>query len=121
SGPQLNLPQTAREKDDALRCDSKIALPYLILHPGSARHEKLWEPERWAGAIEYFSQNKDFDLVLTSGPSAEEQGHVAAITKHTRTQIIDLSAKTDLLTLAALIAQAQLLVTVDSAPVHLGA
>ena len=121
SGPQLNLPQTAHEKADALRRDLKIARPYLILHPGSARHEKLWEPERWAGAIEYFSQNKDFDLVLTSGPSAEEQEHVAAITKHTRTQIIDLSAKTDLLTLAALIARAQLLVTVDSAPVHLGA
>jgi ADP-heptose:LPS heptosyltransferase len=121
SGPHLNLPQTAYEKADALLCDSKITRPYLILHPGSARREKLWEPERWAEAIEHFSQNNDFDVVLTSGPSAEEQGHVSAITKHTRTQIIDLSAKTDLLTLAALIARAQLLVTVDSAPVHLAA
>src|SRR5205085_6602530 len=34
---------------------------------------------------------------------------------------IDLSGKIDLLTLAALIAQARLLVTVDSAPMHLAA
>jgi heptosyltransferase III len=121
SGLKLNLPQTAHEKADVLRRDSRITRPYLILHPGSARREKLWEPERWAEAIEHFGQNKDFDLVLTSGSSAEEKGHVAAITKHTRRQIIDLSAKTDLLTLAALIARAQLLVTVDSAPVHLAA
>jgi len=35
--------------------------------------------------------------------------------------VIDLSGKTDLLTLGALIAQARLLVTVDSAPLHLAA
>src|SRR5262249_31694729 len=51
----------------------------------------------------------------------DEQAHVAAITKLTRKQAIDLSAKTDLLTLAALIARAELLVTVDSAPMHLAA
>jgi predicted lipopolysaccharide heptosyltransferase III len=119
--PQLNLPKTAYEKADALRRGSKITRPYLILHPGSARREKLWEPERWAELVKHFGQNNDFDLVLTSGPSADEQAHVAAITKLTQKQTIDLSAKTDLLTLAALIAQAQLLVTVDSAPVHLAA
>jgi predicted lipopolysaccharide heptosyltransferase III len=121
TGPELNLPQTAHEKADALRRESKITRPYLILHPGSARREKLWEPERWAEVVERFGQNNDFDLVLTSGPSADEQAHVAAITKLTRKEIIDLSAKTDLLTLAALIAQAELLVTVDSAPMHLAA
>jgi predicted lipopolysaccharide heptosyltransferase III len=121
TGPQLNLPQTAQEKTAALRRDSKITRRYLILHPGSARCEKLWEPERWAEVVEHFGQNNDFDLVLTSGPSADEQAHIATITKLTGKRIIDLSAKTDLLTLAALIAQAELLVTVDSAPVHLAA
>jgi ADP-heptose:LPS heptosyltransferase len=120
-GPQLNLPKTAFENADALRRSSKITRPYLILHPGSARREKLWEPQRWAQLVEHFGQNNDFDLVFTSGRSRDEQAHVAAITKLTSKQIIDLSTKTDLLTLAALIAQAQLLVTVDSAPVHLAA
>jgi predicted lipopolysaccharide heptosyltransferase III len=119
--PQLKLPKTAHEKADALRRASKITQPYVILHPGSARREKLWESERWAQLVKHFGQSNDFDLVLTSGPSADEQAHVAEITKLTQEQTIDLSGKTDLLTLAALIAQAKLLVTVDSAPVHLAA
>jgi predicted lipopolysaccharide heptosyltransferase III len=119
--PQLDLPRTAHERADVLRRDWKITMPYIILHPGSARREKLWDAARWAEVIDRFSPNNDFDFVLTSGPSADEQAHVAAITKRTRRKIIDISGKTGLLTLAALIAQSQLLTTVDSAPVHLAA
>jgi ADP-heptose:LPS heptosyltransferase len=93
----------------------------MVLHPGSARQEKLWEPERWANIIERFGREDDFDLVLTSGASKHEQAHIAAIKSRTRQPIIDFSGKTDLLTLAALIEQARLLVTVDSAPMHLAA
>ena len=121
SAPQLDLPRTAREKADALRCDRRITRPYVILHPSSARREKLWEAARWTKVIDHFGQSNEFEVVLTSGPSADEQAHIAAITHGTRQKFIDLSAKTDLLTLAALIRQAQLLVTVDSAPVHLAA
>jgi len=121
SGPHLDLPRTAHEKADALRRAWNTTRPYLILHPGSARREKLWDPARWAEVIDHFGQVNDFDIVLTSGPSADEQAHVAAITRRTREKIIDLSGKTDLLTLAVLIGQTQLLVTVDSAPVHFAA
>ena len=109
------------EKAGALRRDSKITRPYVILHPGSARREKLWEPERWAEVIDHFGRNNDIDLVLTSGPSPNEQAHIAAIKNKVQRQIVDLSGKTNLLILAALISQSQLLVTVDSAPMHLAA
>src|SRR5207247_7195806 len=79
------------------------------------------EPERWAEVIDHFGRNNDIDLVLTSGPSPNEQANIAAIKNKVQQQIIDLSGKTDLLTLAALIGQARLLVTVDSAPMHLAA
>jgi ADP-heptose:LPS heptosyltransferase len=121
SAPQLELPRTAREKADTLRRDRKITRPYVILHPGSARPEKLWDATRWADVIDHFGQNNEFDLVLTSGPAVDEQTHIAAITRRTREKFIDLAGKTDLLTLAALVGQAQLLVTVDSAPVHFAA
>jgi predicted lipopolysaccharide heptosyltransferase III len=119
--PHLQLRQTAREKAEALRRDWKISESYIILHPGSARQEKLWEAERWAEVIERFGRNNGVDVVLTSGASRYEQAHIAAIKNKTQQQIIDLSGKTDLLTLAALIGQARLLVTVDSAPMHLAA
>ena len=121
SAPQLELPRAACEKAHSLRRDWKITRPYVILHPGSARPEKLWEAARWAKVIDHFGRDNEFDFVLTSGPAVHEQAHIAAITHRTRQKFIDLSAKTDLLTLAALVGQARLLVTVDSAPVHFAA
>lgn len=115
----LQLPRSAHEKADALRRNSNVNRPYVILHPGSARQEKLWQAGRWRQVIERFCRDDDFDLVLTSGAAKHEQAHISAITNETK--IIDLSGKTDLLTLAALISHARLLVTVDSAPVHLAA
>jgi len=121
SAPQLDLPQTSLEKADRLRRDWSITRPYVVLHPGSARREKLWDPARWAEIIDHFHEDDEFDFVLTSGPSADEQAHITEITKRTRHKITNLSGRTDLLTLAALIGQAQLLVTADSAPVHFAA
>lgn len=121
SPPQLDLPQTTREKADRLRRDWKITQPYVILHPGSARREKMWSPARWAEVIRHFGENHESALVLTSGPSVDEQTHITEITKRTRQKFVNLSGKTDLLTLAALIGDAQLLMTVDSAPVHFAA
>jgi len=116
----LRLPQSAHEKAGELRRNCNVSKPYIVLHPGSARQEKLWEAGRWAQVIECFARDNDLDLILTSGASKHEQAHIAEIKNETR-QIIDLSGKTDLLTLAALIAGARLLITVDSAPMHLAA
>jgi heptosyltransferase III len=116
---RLQLPQSAHEKSAALRGDWNLHKPFIVLHPGSARHEKLWEAARWTQVIKGFGRDNDMDLILTSGASKHEQAHIAAI--KSETEIIDLSGKTDLLTLAALISEARLLVTVDSAPMHLAA
>jgi len=120
-GPCLNLPQTAYEKAGKLRDEWKITKPYVILQPGSARPEKMWDAARWAEVIDHFGVDNGVDLVLTGGPSSNERAHIEAITSRVRQKIVNLAGKTDLLTLAALIAQAQLLLTVDSAPVHLSA
>jgi predicted lipopolysaccharide heptosyltransferase III len=117
----LQLPQSAHEKAGALRRNWNVNKPCVVLHPGSARQEKFWQARRWAQVIERFDRDPDFDLVLTSGTSKHEQAHIAAIKNETRQRIIDLSGETDLLTLAALIREARLLVTVDSAPMHLAA
>jgi ADP-heptose:LPS heptosyltransferase len=121
TAPRLDLPQSAYEKANVLRRKWKVGKPYVVLHPGSARQEKLWEPRRWAEIIDCFGRNNEVDLLLTSGPSRDEQAHVTAIKNSTHRKITDLSGKTDLLTLAALIGQARLLVTVDSASMHLAA
>ena len=131
---QLDLPQAARDQADALRGEAKIDNRFVIIHPGSARAEKFWTSERWAEMIEHARTNLRFDCVLTGGTSQLEQAHLARIkarlarpnsnasqSEAATGSVVDLSGKTDLLTLAALISQAQLLVTVDSAPMHLAA
>jgi predicted lipopolysaccharide heptosyltransferase III len=117
----LKLPTAARERADHLLCNAGIGSRFVIFHPGSAREEKLWDPARWAHVIDEVGRRSDIDLVLTSGASRLEEEHVTRIKRRTRQRVVDLSTKTDLLTLAALIGQARLLVTVDSAPMHLAA
>lgn len=117
----LRLSQTIRDKATALRRQTEISEDFVIFHPGSARVEKLWEPDRWARVIDHARSSASVSVVLTGGNSKLEQEHLANIKAKLRRPAVDLSGKTDLLTLAALIAQARLLVTVDSAPVHLAA
>jgi predicted lipopolysaccharide heptosyltransferase III len=116
----LDLPVSAREKAKMLLQKANIAGPFVIFHPGSARAEKFWDAQRWADVINHW-KGEEIHRVLTSGGSLVEQEHVAKIKKNLRKPILDLSGKIDLLTLAALIAQATLLVGVDSAPTHLAA
>ena len=118
---RLHLPKSAREKADELLETHNIRKQFIIFHPGSARAEKFWNAQRWADVINHAADKHDVDLVLTGGSSRLEQAHIAAIKAKVRHRIVDLSGKTDLLTLAALIGQARLLMTVDSAPMHLAA
>jgi lipopolysaccharide heptosyltransferase III len=118
---RLHLPENARQKAAALRRDYKIGDRFVVVHPGSARPEKFWDAERWAAVINHAGSRHNLDLVLTGGPSALEQAHLAAIKSNLRCRVVDLSGQTDLLSLAALIGQARLLLTVDSAPMHLAA
>ncbi len=134
---QLNIPQERRARAQKLRDAHKINNEFIVFHPGSARAEKFWEAQRWAEVIEHAGKTYNVDLVLTSGRSSLEQNHLAEIKSKLRRSIdslaaasesvravgsiVDLSGQTDLLTLAALIEKARLLVTVDSAPLHLAA
>jgi predicted lipopolysaccharide heptosyltransferase III len=121
AAPKLELPPAARDRADEIRRSFKIDGPFVIFHPGSARLEKFWAPERWAETIEYAHSVLNLQPVLTSGNSALEQQHVAEITSKLSNPIVDLTGKIDLLTLAALTQEARLVVTVDSAPMHLAA
>jgi predicted lipopolysaccharide heptosyltransferase III len=130
---RLDLPRSAREAAGLLLRQAGIDNGFVIFHPGSARAEKFWDAQRWADVIEHARSVLKLKTVLTSGNSALEQRHVAEIKdrlssvrgaspSETATgSIVDLSGQIDLLTLSALIEQAQMIVTVDSAPMHLAA
>ena len=118
---KLQLPSAAREKANEIRRAHGIDHPFVIFHPGSARMEKFWDAQRWADVIDYARSILKFCPVLTSGSSALEWQHLAEIKGKLAQPVVDLSGKIDLLTLTALIEQARLIVTVDTAPIHLAA
>ena len=117
----LKLPDAARDKARELLRLCKIDNPFVIFHPGSARKEKFWKPERWSEVIDRARTRWGTDAVITGGNWSFEQEHIREIKAKLRRSVADLSGQTDLLTLTALIAQARLLVTVDSAVMHLAA
>jgi predicted lipopolysaccharide heptosyltransferase III len=118
---QLQIPASAKHAAAALIADEICSDRFAIFHPGSARPEKFWEPERWAEVITFAKTELGLEPVLSSGNSAMERAHVARIRECLKTSVIDFSARLDLLMLAALVARGRMLVTVDSAPMHLAA
>jgi predicted lipopolysaccharide heptosyltransferase III len=118
---KLQVPAAAREKANEIRRAHRIDHPFVIFHPGSARTEKFWHAQRWAEAIDYARTVLKFTPVLTSGNSALEQRHITEIKSKLAQPVADLGGKVDLLTLTALIEQARMIITVDTAPMHLAA
>jgi predicted lipopolysaccharide heptosyltransferase III len=119
ASPQVHLalPEAARERARQTITRQQLGDNFVVLHPGSARAEKFWLASRWA-ELANFLRNKT-RVLLTGGPSAMERRHIAEITSQLAQPVVDLSGQLDLLTLAALIERARLLVTIDSAPMHL--
>lgn len=118
---RLHLPEETTAKANQLLRAANLGDAFVCFHPGSARAEKFWEASRWAEAIDHCARETGMKCVLTGGRSSVEQAQIAAIKAAAKSTPIDLSGKTTLLTLAALVRKARLLVTVDSAPMHFAA
>jgi ADP-heptose:LPS heptosyltransferase len=121
--PVLHAPAEARAAaQQALeRCGLRAAAPYAIVHPGSARAEKYWQPERWAAVIAHCQRELGTPVVLTGGRGdAVEEAHLAAIRSALKQPVAaDLAGRLDLLALTALIEKAAWFLGVDSGPMHL--
>src|SRR5256714_9216835 len=118
---RLKLPEETIARANDLLDTAGVNDDFVSFHPGSARAEKFWEANRWAQALTHCARETGMICVLSGGRSAIEQAQLAAIKAAAKSSPIDLSGKTNLLTLAALVRRARLLVTVDSAPMHFAA
>ncbi len=90
---------------------------YVVIHPVSRWMFKSPLPPFWIELIGKLPSN----IVLTSGPEEKELSFVQAIVQGIGKQerVLDLSGKTTLKELGALIAKARALITVDSVPLHM--
>jgi predicted lipopolysaccharide heptosyltransferase III len=118
---QLTLPDSTIEKAEQILQSSGVGGEFIVLHPGSARADKFWETDRWAEVVNYCQSELHLKCLITGGRSSIEKAQIAEIKSSSHREVIDLAGRTDLLTLAALVRRARLLVTVDSAPMHFAA
>ncbi len=115
--PELALPAAAQAEAVRLTGGAEFA----VIHPGTARAEKYWVPERWAEVIAQLRARHGLECVLTGGADEFEHAHLAAIQSALAKPARDLAGKIDLPTFAAVIARARLCVSCDTGAVHLAA
>jgi len=117
ASPRLAPPASAREAARRLAGDSE----FVVVHPGTARSEKYWIPERWAAVITHLRERHGVRCVITGGSDAFEWEHIGKIQKALAHPAREEAGKLDLLTAAALIEQARAVLSCDTAAVHLAA
>jgi len=105
--PELVLPEAAAS--DAVRA------PYALLHPGTARPEKYWVAKRWSEVALHLGDVHGLESVFSCGPNAFESAHVAEAASGGAA----IESPDDLLALARLVAGARIVVSCDTAIVHL--
>ena len=115
--PHLTLPENARAAADEILLASGVVSPFVLVHPGSARIEKYWLPDRWAEVI----ASLKMPCIITSGPDAFERGHAGRIQSAIGNRPLPIAQPADLLVLAALIERAALVLSCDTATVHFAA
>ena len=103
----------------ALLASAGVGSSYAVIHAGTARPEKYWSAERWAEAIDFLHAERGLISILTGSNDPVEQQHLSEIRSQVHCDTVDLSGKTNLASLGAVIKGAKLFCGVDTAAMHL--
>jgi heptosyltransferase-2 len=96
-------------------CDG--SRPIAVLAHGSVWKTKKWTEEGYAALAGFLREERGFDVVLVGDASERERAaHICALS---RTEPVDLTGRTTLAEVVALIARCDFVVSNDSAPLHI--
>jgi ADP-heptose:LPS heptosyltransferase len=91
--------------------------PFVIMHPGAADRSYLWRRENWLEAGRELARSGVAALAVTGGP--DEADAAAAVAAGIGSDVAASAAGLSLLETCALVAAADLVITLDTAPVHI--
>lgn len=89
----------------------------VVLNPSAGKVIKQWSPERFAEVGDILQSNLGVKPVITGAPSDRELANRMIATM--RTPVIDLTGKTNLNQLAALLSRVELFIGGDTGPMHI--
>ena len=91
--------------------------PIATVHAGASDPSKQWPPEYFVEVIEHLAERHGCRIVLIG--TADQRGVVSEIQKKTGLPFLDMTGRTSVTQLAALLQRCDILVSNDSGPVHL--
>jgi heptosyltransferase I len=104
--------------DNSQLIPGEARYPLAVLHPGARWASKLWPSASWARLAEWL-HDQGFQVTLTG--SRTDQILVTEITAKIQSPILNLTGRTSLAELAAILRRARLAVTTDTGTMHLAA
>ena len=114
----FTIPLGSDDLEAARRLLDDLPRPRVVLHPAARWETKLWEVERWR-AVAASLADEGAGVVVTGGPA--DAAMAAAICDGLRQAPRSLVGRISLKTLAAVLRSADLMITVDSGPMHIAA
>ena len=94
---------------------------YFVVNPAASKPERNWRPERYAAVAAHAARRHGWRIVVTGGGGAAERALAAEVAARTGPATVDLSGRTHVRELAAILAGAEGLLAPDTGPVHLAA
>ncbi len=117
----LNLPSTAESSEAVGRLLGSLSIPadklLVGINPGSVWPTKRWSASAFARLIRLLKEKYDCEVLLFGGP--EDAPVAAAIQDLCDHAAVNLAGKLDLRLLPAALSACRILVTNDSAPMHI--
>jgi heptosyltransferase-2 len=116
--PYIYIPPEDEAYVSNLLKDNNIREPIVVINPGAKSHLKRWMPEGFAEVADRLVEECGASVVFVG--MDEDKEVVAKILFKMKKKSCNLVGKTNIRQLAALLKKAKLLITNDSAPLHLG-
>ena len=119
--PRLYVDEKTRQETEQLLLQHGLQphKPLIACHINSNNGQsKRWPIPHWATLIDHLIRQGGAQVVLTGAPVDMPQ--IEQVTRRMREQAINLAGKTSLTQLAALLQRADLLISGDSGPLHMG-
>jgi ADP-heptose:LPS heptosyltransferase len=120
-GERLEFPVLERDMEELAAIAGTRALPkkhYICIHPGARSRTRQWQVERFAAVADTLLDQGH--IVVVTG-SSEDVGTAANLERIVHGSLVNLAGRTSLGALAALIADARLVIANDTAVSHIAA
>lgn len=116
----LPIPESAREFANS----QTTGQPLLAINASSSvriNNYRNWSVENYAAVCDYAAEKFGMQIILTGGPADNEIQLSSEIAKTSKAEITDLTGKTNLKELLAILDKATAVIAPDTGPMHLAA